>query len=195
MKKVFALLVNVIMIICSVGCGGGALNYDSYADYMSKEVAVKNIFLSYGTYGDDRYYFRKYDTLSPLSFSYSFVYKPSIDRFNCSVLVSSRYGTYNIFDYGSVTFAWGNIQNGLYYGYHEIENAAILELEFNNLVFNPDISLGAHYSYIVTKNTYAYLTQKAEIDEYASIMHDCIERALGYAQSIIYSYTSNITLW
>ena len=99
------------------------------------------------------------------------------------------------YDYGSVTFPLFDMQNALYYGYHKLMDVAIVEFEYSNIKLNPDISLGTDYTYQTTKNTYANLEKKEDIDEYALGAFGCVERAIGYAQSILYKYTSGITLW
>lgn len=167
---------------------------DIYENVFSEEEQIIKMFENFASYEEGVYRFRKWNSVGDCNFSYSFSCKPEIKMYHCSVLVTTN-GNYDMYDYGSVTFSWGDMKNALFCGYHELENIAIIEQEFANIKFNSNISLGNNYSYKVTKNTFVNLNKKEDIDEYASYIFDCIEGAIGYAQSILYEYTNGITLW
>ena len=195
MKKRF--LVRIIafisVLICTFGMMGCNEN-NSYENKNSEELKVRNMFGDFGSYSEDTYTFRKYNTISGCNFLYSFSYNPTKKLYHCSTLVTTN-GNYKLYDYGSVTFSWGDIKNALFYGYHELENIAVIELTFSNIILNTNMVLGDTYSYKITKNTFVNLNKKEDIDEYASVMFSGINAAIEYAQSILYLYTDHIELW
>ena len=48
-----------------------------------------------------------------------------------------------------------------------IENIAVIELTFSNIILNTNMVLGDTYSYKITKNTFVNLNKKEDIDERA----------------------------
>ena len=209
MKKRFLTFVIALVTMLSgmfslVGCKEKATKsqLNSVVDSQSsahengqnKELQVINMFETFGSYSDDVYRFRKYDTVGNCNFLYTFSYSPAKKLYYCAVLTTTN-GYYNMYDYGAITFSWDDIKNALFCGYHELEKIAIIEISFSNVKLNSNISLDNSYSYQVTKNTFVNLTKKEDIDDYASNIFECMNRSIGYAQSILYTYTDNITLW
>lgn len=166
--------------------------FDSF-QVKDKEKIV-DMFLKNGEYSNGTYTFRKYTEIDNCNFVYSFSYKPEIDMFNCAVLVTTYAQIAVLYDYGSVTFAWANFENALFSGYHELENTASIHFDFfasnpkNNMTF-------ANYQYSVKNNSFSNLTNKNDIDSYAQTCFECINQSLSYAQSVIYGFTKDVTLW
>lgn len=169
-------------------------SFDSSNSHTTDKKKVINMFMTYGEYSDGTYYIRKYSTANPCSFLYSFSYKPEIDMFNCSVLVTTYTSIATTYDYGSVTFSWNNFSNALFYGYHELENIAMVEFDFSAL--NPQSNMTyKNYNYSVRSNSFKNLTNTSDINGYAQTCFECINQSLSYAQSLLYGYTSTVMLW
>lgn len=221
-KKLLLFIVSFFCFFCSTSCigfygtpsipngiNGNQANtpqegeQESHEGDFGKEELVKNMFYTHGDYSDGTYSFRKGNTQNNSSFVYSFSYNPELDLYYCGHLATSRTELGALHDDGSIVFSWGDIENGSFYGYHEanfygyneMDNVARIEFTFDNLQFNDDLSLGDNCSYQVTKNTFKALEKTEDIDEYAITCFECIEIAIGYAQTILYTYTSNIELW
>ncbi len=160
---------------------------------------VMSMFVTNGVYSNGTYYFRKYSETGNCSFLYSFSYKPEIDMFHCSLLVTTNIQGSTLYDYGSVTFTWNNFETALYYGYHEFdyrESETSPSIHFDFSVSNPQPNISfANYKYSVRSNSFKNLTNKKDIDSYAQTCFDCINQSLLYSQSVLYSYTSTVTLW
>ena len=168
---------------------------DSSDDFkVNEKQKVVNVFITNGEYSDGTYTFRKYSQTGNCSFVYSFSYKPEIDMFNCAVLVTTYTQISNMYDYGSVTFAWNDFKNALFYGYHELENTAIIEFDFNALSPQSNMTY-KNYDYTIKKNSFKNLTNTGDINEYAQTCFECVNQSLSYAQSILYGYISPVTLW
>ena len=198
-KRFFALIITLTtMLICTFGLTGCSKNnvYENsvYKNEVNEELQIINMFVNFASYSEGSYTFKKYYSSGNCNFLYSFTYSPTRKMYHCSVLVTTN-NYYNMYDYGSITFSWGDFKNALFYGYHELENTAIIELSFSNINLNSNISLDNKYSYQITKNTIVNLNKQEDIDEYASVIFECMNRSVGYAQSVIYSYTDSITLW
>ena len=214
MKKLSILIISCCCIFCLMSCNSFYRTIfipneenesetntpqdgeqENHLGDFGKEELVKNMFYSHGDYNDGTYTFRKGDTVGGYFFVYSFSYNPELDLYYCGHLATCRTDFATLHDCGSVVFSWGDIENASFYGYHELENVAVIEFEFENIQFNDDLSLGDNCSYKVTKNTFKALEAIEDIDEYASICFDAIEISIGYAQSILYKYTNNVELW
>ena len=124
-----------------------------------EELTVQTIFFNWGTINEGIYSFHRYNTVGNSSFLYSFSYSPTSNLYNCAVLVTTN-AYYPMYDYGSVTFSWGDIKNAFFYGYHELSNTAIIEFSFSNIKLNSNVSLNNSYSYQVTQNSFSNLNQK-----------------------------------
>lgn len=168
-------------------------SFGSQTEDINKEKVV-NMFITHGEYSDGTYYIRKHSTVTPCNFLYTFCYKPDIDMFNCSVLVTTYTSVATTYDYGSVTFSWNNFENALFYGFHELENSAIIEFDFCALSPQTNMTYG-NYSYSVSNNSFNNLTNASDINGYAQTCFDCINQSLSYAQSLLYGYTQSVTLW
>ena len=161
---------------------------------LSDKTQVINMFLSKGEYLDGSYYIRKHSETEHCLFSYWFTYNPEIDMFNCAVVVTTYALGVQLLDYGSVTFGWGDFENARFYGYHELKDTASIDFDFSASNPRSNMSFG-QYEYSVRSNSFKNLTNKNDIDEYAQTCFDWVNQSLNYAQSVLYAYTSSITLW
>ena len=174
------------------------INSPTPEETVSEENTIINMFINNATYDSGSYAFREYKTLNNTTFLRTFSYSPSYNMYHCSLLTTTRVNQATMYDYGSITFSWDNIKNGSFYGYHEFNyntTIAIIEFNYSNIIFNNNYTLGSNFSYSVTKNTFQNLTSETDINKYALENFDCLNQAVGYAQSIIYSYEREITLW
>ncbi|MBR6687598.1 MAG: hypothetical protein IKL77_02460 [Clostridia bacterium] len=193
MKKTFAIIIALISILSCVVWNSACKDDIIPENILNEELQVISMFMDHGTYRDGTYTFTKYNNTGNCSFLYSFSYSPTYNLFSCSLLSTTK-SSPNLYDYGSVTFSWGNIDSAVFYGYHELENISIIEFSFSDIKLNSNVSLNNDYSYRITKNTFKNLTKKEDIDDYASTIFESMDIAIGYAQTVLYSYTSNITL-
>ena len=166
----------------------------------SQKVVVANMFIQYAQYYDDGYYrFFKNTTQGDVYFGYVFAYNPTSDTFICSCMTNTYVSSYELSDYGSVVFQWGDFKNGYFSGDHRLSYSSTqnvinsIGFEYSVQKFNSNITLG-NYAYNVVSNSYPQLTV-TEKTEYASTIFACMEQGVSYAQSILYAYNNNITLW
>lgn len=161
-----------------------------------QEQEIEKMFLVYGQIYDGNYEFRQYDTSANKYFSYNFVYNPKLKLYNCDLLILNynNYTTIINSDYVSITFSWGKFKNALFYAHYELNNNGRIEFEFSNLIFNQS-TLGDTYTYTVTKNTFANLNDKKDIDAYASSSYDLLCQLIPYMKRIFYSYNITTELW
>ena len=174
------------------------INSPTPEETVSEENTIINMFINNAIYDDGYYTFSNYNTIDSTSFLRTFNYNPSNNIYYCSFLATTRIGQTTMYDYGSINFAWNNIKHGSFYGRHEFNystTTAIIEFNYSNIIFNNNYTLGSNFSYSVTKNTFQNLTSETDINKYALENFDCLNQAVGYAQSIIYSYEREITLW
>lgn len=176
-------------------------NNESPVDTIAAQKAkIVDMFMRYATRYDDGYYrFHKEDVLDGVYFGYTFSYNPKKDTFICSTIVDSYVSSYKLSDYGSVVFQWGNFKKGYFSGDHVFSYSSSqsvissIEFEYSISKFNSNISLG-NYKYNVISNSFPNLTS-SEKAEYADTSFGCVEQGVLYAQSIIYKYYNDITLW
>ena len=160
----------------------------------SDKQKVINLFLTYGEYSDGVYRFRQYSTTGNCDFFYSFSYNPQIDMFNCGVLVATYVQNFTMYDSGSVTFSWDDFEHAYVTGYHELGNIASIEFDFYASNPTSNITFGT-YQYSVRSNSFTNLTNQNDINEYAGTCFNCVNQSLTYAQSVLFRYNTQLTLW
>ena len=170
---------------------GSITTTDDIDDISDKELVIE-IFMTKGEYSDGVYSFRKYSSSGNCDFVYSFSYKPSIDMFNCGVLITTFVQNVTMYDYGSITFTWEEFNNASYYGYHELSNAASIHFDFYPSKANADMDMiFDNYQYSVRSNSFNNLTNTSDINEYAETCFECVRQGWLYAQSVLYGYGYN----
>ena len=160
----------------------------------SDKQKVIDMFMAHGEYDNESYYINKFTSANSCNVAYFFAYQPKHDNFYCSVLVTTYAQNYTLIDYGIVVFSWGNFASATFYGRHDLKDIAKIEFDFS--AKNPQSDMTYRdFDYTVKNNSYGNLTDSSDIDEYASTCFKCINQSLSYAQSVLYGYTSTITLW
>ena len=191
MKNFFAIMLSLIFCFSFSACKSDD------TDAKTKELVVE-MFIQNGTYENGNYAFRKRTTLDNIATLYTFTYSPEYDLFLCSCLTTTYGNGYDIHDYGSVSFPWGEFKSGSFYSYHELDhtlNNSKVEFRFTMNTFNDDFSLGNDYEYSMDSNTFVNLKEKNDIDQYAKYGYEQLNLAIPYAQSILYSYLTDTTIW
>lgn len=168
---------------------GSITTADDSHDTSDKELVV-DIFMKKGEYSDGVYSFRKYSSSGNCDFVYSFSYKPSIDMFNCGVLITTFAQNVTMYDYGSITFTWEEFNNASYYGYHELKNVASIHFDFYPSKANADMTFN-NFNYSVRSNSFSDLTDTSDIEKYAESCFECAQQGWLYAQSVLYGYGYN----
>lgn len=197
MKKLTIQLIVVFTILLSislVACKNDNIENEETNKkiFVEKEEAIQKLFVENASYYDDCYRFSEYNTLDNTTYLYSFVYSPDLKLFNANLLVTTETET-KMYDYGAITFTWGDFKSGYFYGYHEYEKISKIEFEFEVLSYKYNI--GDNYDYKVKSNTYANLTEKEDIDIYAQRDYECLKQIVPFIKKILSKYDLSTNLW
>ena len=156
---------------------------------ISQADLVRLLFYLYGSYESDGcYWFRDSNYIDSLYITYSFVYSPSFNMYNASVLITSNLNV-RTFTYASITFSWGGFEHASYYAYRELDGIAKIEFSYDVLTFDKEMdTIGNDYTYKIRSNTFKYLTEKKDIDDYASYCYEPLKQVITYIHYVLYRY-------
>lgn len=207
MKKIIRYVCMVVsfFFLCSAFCGcdaGTNGNNHNENETASKseivnESVIKSLFLSSAKINKDGEYFFEEETKhGTTTYCYTFSYSPSKGIYYLEFAESFYATNLNMimFDYASISFKWGKIKNARFYASHRLGDVAIISFNYYNIIFN-DYNVNDSYTYKVSKNTFAYLTNKNDIDEYASNSFFCIRQLFPYMQRVLKQYNIKTNLW
>lgn len=202
-SKKLALLLSLFLLLIPASCNDSPQENQNPSE-PSPELniiidisIVLDMFMTHATvdaYGD--YVFEEQTLQGNMLYNRSFKYKTSYKKFLCSLSVYTNNvnGMY-LYDYSSAVFSWGDLKNGYFSHHHSFANIAEINIEYSNIKFNPNQTIGTIYTYTVAENTFINLTEKSEIDEYAKRGYLTLEQAIIYCQSIFYKYNIYTNLW
>ena len=188
MKKIFGLTLIILETFLLSTSLIGCKNINIEEESRIQKVFIENAY--YDT--DGNYRFREYNVLGNITYSYCFTYSPEQKLYNANLLVTTN-SNINLYDYAAITFSWGQFQKALFYAYHELDSIARIEFEYNILSY--DYNIGEDYNYRVKSNTFVNLTEKDDIDNYASQSYDCLKRIVPFIKKILSKYNTNTNLW
>ena len=206
MKRLSILALSFLLILFC-GCGNSAIAeatktpVKQSAALSNEAKTITDMFAKHGTYDgdDDCFRFTSSDSQYDIFTIYTFAYQPSTKLFYCSY-AAFEYGTSStVSDAGSVYFSWGDMKNAYFEGRHILYDVGVKNvldsMEFKYAVsnFSADMKLG-DYTYEITKNTFSGLSNN-QLDIYAVTGMDCLIKGVNYAQGIISTYESDISIW
>lgn len=192
MQKKYYKFLNIVIICVLLVFVVGCQKRNYYKNQNTQN--IKNIFIQYAQRDSDgTYFFDEYSDLSSVSFHYRFAYSPKYDLFNVNLLVTT-YTSTKLYDYASITFSWGEFKKGLFSAYHELDSIARIEFEFNVLSYT-NYNLDDLYTYVIKQNSFVNLTEKEDIDNYASDSYECLKQLVPYIRKVLNEYNIDEHIW
>lgn len=181
-KRLLPLL--LISFAClATSCGG---------EHLEKKENVISLFQTKGNRDDGDFRFRDFASGPTVSTLKTFVYSPVYDSFNCSCLIATVENEETIYEYGSMSFYWGNPEEMVFFGRKEVAEKGSITFSFTPKSKGEN-SLSDEFDAIIAEDTLSLNEeekQQAQAKTYA-----CIQQGIEFAERILSDNGLISALW